>query len=165
VVTLEIKKEDIEKRYRNLSDEELIKIKETGFLSDMAFLVLNDELSRRGITADKIRKIQKEKKFFANKNDALTKDKILQDESAADKMLINKKQRKILLICVFAIIVMLLFPPFHLQYRDGAVFNKGYNFLFSPPDPRATVNVSTLLIQFLAVALIGGILFLAFKEK
>jgi hypothetical protein len=78
---------------------------------------------------------------------------------------INKKQKTILLICATVLFLMLLWPPFHSPLFGGQ--NMGYGFLFYPPSRGslvATVNVTTLSIQFIAVTLIGGILFVAFKK-
>jgi hypothetical protein len=61
--------------------------------------------------------------------------------------------------------MMLLWPPFQSPFRAG--MNMGYSFLFDPPrlgNAVATVNATTLSIQFIAVTLIGGILFVAFKK-
>jgi hypothetical protein len=57
---LEIKREDLEERYCNLSTEELIEVHQKGGLTDMAFAVLKDELSRRSITADQIDNVVQE---------------------------------------------------------------------------------------------------------
>ena len=57
---MEIKREDIEKRYHNLSNEELIEIYQKAGLTDMAFTVLTEELSRRGITAGQIDNVGQE---------------------------------------------------------------------------------------------------------
>ena len=59
---MEIKKEDLEKRYRNLSDEKLIEIYQTGSLTDIALSALKNELSVRGLSDDKIQNIETEKK-------------------------------------------------------------------------------------------------------
>jgi hypothetical protein len=78
---------------------------------------------------------------------------------------INKKQKTILFICATVLFMMLLWPPFHLPHFRGR--NMGYSFLFDPPrlgNAVATVNATTLSIQFIAVTLIGGILFVAFKK-
>jgi hypothetical protein len=59
--SMEITKEDLQKKYRNLSDDKIIEIYQSGELTDIALSVLKDELSRREITADKIESIEKEK--------------------------------------------------------------------------------------------------------
>ncbi len=77
----------------------------------------------------------------------------------------NSKQRTAIIIAGIVMILMLLFPPFQLHWGPGRVFNKGYGFLFAPPDHRGTVDVSLLLIQWLLVVVLGlGAVFL-FKDR
>lgn len=63
---------------------------------------------------------------------------------------------------------MLLFPPFQFHTGNGALLNMGYGFLFDPPGLReraiATVNTGMLLTQWLAVILVGAILWFAFRK-
>jgi len=70
----------------------------------------------------------------------------------------NTTQRTILVIAVLIVVGMLLFPPFQITIK-GTEMNMGYNFLFNPPKRgylRASVNVAFLLVQWLAVLLVGG---------
>jgi len=78
----------------------------------------------------------------------------------------NSRQKLILYIGATLILVMLLLPPY--------VFNElnlGYGFLFEPKKFQdselrvGTVNELTLLMQFIAVSLITGMLWLANKDK
>ncbi len=53
--------------------------------------------------------------------------------------------------------LMLLFPPFEIRLA-GATLNMGYGFLLDPPkkgDLAASINISLLLTQWTAVAIIG----------
>jgi len=59
-IALEIKREDLEKRYGALSDEDIIKTYESGGFTDTALIVLKDELSKRGLSDEKIQAIRKE---------------------------------------------------------------------------------------------------------
>lgn len=70
----------------------------------------------------------------------------------------NKKQKNALLLTAAVIFLMFLFPPFHIGYEGGSI-NKGYSFIFSPSDERATVNIGMLLMQWLGVLILGGIAF------
>lgn len=75
----------------------------------------------------------------------------------------NKRQRTILYASVYAIGATALFPPFAFQANAG-MLNEGYSFLLSPPVSAATVNVSTLLMEWLAVVLIGGALWFGTRD-
>jgi hypothetical protein len=81
----------------------------------------------------------------------------------------NSKQQTILFISAAVIFSMLLFPPFHLRLENGAEFNMGYSFLFNPPslstNAFGTINIGTLLVQWVAVILIAGILLLAVRNR
>jgi hypothetical protein len=78
----------------------------------------------------------------------------------------NKKQRWVLFVCAAVIVLMLLFPPFHRHSElSGTVKNMGYAFLFDVPEDRPTVNVGTLLVQWVGVILVGGILWFALRDK
>jgi hypothetical protein len=78
----------------------------------------------------------------------------------------NKKQRWVLFVGAAVILLMLLFPPFHWPRGPGGpVENMGYAFLFDVPEGRPTVNVGTLLVQWVGVILVGGILWFALRDK
>jgi hypothetical protein len=67
------------------------------------------------------------------------------------------------MVAVIAVLVaMIVYPPFYLVVANGAVLNKGYHWIFRPPD-MATVNVSMLLIQWIGVLVVGGIAFFLTK--
>jgi hypothetical protein len=73
----------------------------------------------------------------------------------------NKKQRIVLYVCAAAIALMMLFPPFH----GGRSYNTGCSFLLSPPSSYSHVNIEMLVIQWVAVLLVGGLLWFAMKDK
>ena len=79
----------------------------------------------------------------------------------------NETQRKVL-ICIGAMVLaMLIYPPYRTYGFGGnsnAVINSGYAFLFELPD-RATVDVATLLIQWVGVLIVGAIAFFLQKDK
>ena len=64
----------------------------------------------------------------------------------------NDRQRKTLIIVAVLIAGMILYPPFQIKGHG-----LGYSWIFSPPYDDATINVSQLLVQWIAVAIIGGI--------
>ncbi len=60
--------------------------------------------------------------------------------------------RKVLIIIGLSIIlIMLLFPPFHVMYSHGIGIRKGYAFFLNPPTfwggVQSTVNMNLLLFQ------------------
>ncbi len=72
----------------------------------------------------------------------------------------NDRQRKILIIVAALIGIMIIYPPF--QMRGHGL---GYSWIFSPPIEDATINVSQLLVQWIAVVIIGGIAFILSKKS
>lgn len=76
----------------------------------------------------------------------------------------NKKQKTLILFVAIVLIVMFLFPPFHLIIQ-GSEFNLGYGFIIDPPkyggDILGSINVKLLMLQYLFACTIGiGIFFL-----
>jgi hypothetical protein len=70
----------------------------------------------------------------------------------------NSRQRTILKALAVVIAGTLLFPPFHIRYGAGSI-GLGYAFIFSRPDDRAGIDAVQLLVQWIGIALIGGIFF------
>ncbi|OPY82514.1 MAG: hypothetical protein A4E65_00814 [Syntrophorhabdus sp. PtaU1.Bin153] len=78
----------------------------------------------------------------------------------------NKKQRWILFSCAAIIALMLLFPPFYYPTGlHGPTRNMGYAFLFNAPESESTVNIGTLLVQWIGVLIVGAILWFAFRDN
>ena len=81
----------------------------------------------------------------------------------------NKNHQKLLIASAAIIILMLLFPPFQFYMENGALLNMGYGFLFDPPELSeravATVNIGMLLVQWVAVILVGAILWFVILNK
>ena len=76
----------------------------------------------------------------------------------------NKRQRTLLLIISAILLLMLVFPPYHIERGEGAIRNTGYHFIGNPP-VRSKITATTLLFQYLFAMSIGGILFFVFKDK
>lgn len=77
----------------------------------------------------------------------------------------NKNQKTVLVSAIAIATLMLFFPPFQSVYETGT-FNAGYGFLLAPPkNGYAIVNLGLLLMQWVIVALIGGITFYFLKEE
>jgi len=70
----------------------------------------------------------------------------------------NKKQRLIIIVGVFMVVAMILFPPWvGSAYRSGK-YPAGYGLLFSPPPNVTNVDTNRLLLQILGAAvLVGGL--------
>ncbi|MDD9856550.1 MAG: hypothetical protein OXU96_00630 [Gammaproteobacteria bacterium] len=78
--------------------------------------------------------------------------------------MINQIQRNVLIAVAVIITGMLLYPPFHRIYANGITEGAGYHWLFDAPH-LTTVDIGTLLVQWLEVLIIGGIAFFIFKDK
>jgi hypothetical protein len=81
----------------------------------------------------------------------------------------NDKQRYVVIGAVVAVVLTMLFPPFHIALRAGIVTNMGYGFLFSPPQRGegyvGSVTVELLLVEWVAIALVSGVLWWLCKDK
>lgn len=71
----------------------------------------------------------------------------------------NQRQRMILTVSAGLIALMLIYPPFQIMGRG-----MGYSWLFSPPHEAAIINAGQLLVQWVAVILIGGISYLLSRD-
>lgn len=68
----------------------------------------------------------------------------------------NQNQKIVACITAGVIVLMFLFPPFHLVVDQGT-FNRGFSFITDPPMRNATVNLGQLLVQLIAAGAVGGI--------
>lgn len=88
------------------------------------------------------------------------------DECSGSAM--NTLQKYILIGLAVMIFLMLLYPPYRVygQYSSvsGVLQDSGYDLIFDLPY-RATVDVVTLLVQWVGACLIGGLAFLIAKTK
>lgn len=75
----------------------------------------------------------------------------------------NDNQKEVLVFTGIAMVLMFIFPPFHLQVSGGASYGQGYGFIFNPPTRGAKIDIATLLIQWFFVACIGGLAYRYFK--
>lgn len=75
----------------------------------------------------------------------------------------NRNQKIALGVGAAVVALMLLFPPFQLQYR-GTVINLGYGLIFKPPAYErsdsilGSVNTGTLLVQWIGVIVLTGVI-------
>jgi hypothetical protein len=79
----------------------------------------------------------------------------------------NKTQKSIFLFMITVDTIIGLFPPWlTLERINPKVYkNVGYSFLLSPPSSRATINVTTLSVQFILVTMISLLLIYFFKSE
>lgn len=79
----------------------------------------------------------------------------------------NEIQRKLLIAIGAVVLCMLLYPPYRV-YGSGSdsssIYYAGYAWIFDLPF-RATVDIATLVIQWLGVSIVGGIAFFILKTK
>jgi len=76
----------------------------------------------------------------------------------------NDKQKSVAILTGAVLFLMLLFPPFHRQLSSGNYLGQGYGFILSPPN-MSTIDVLSLMVQWLFVVSIGFIAFWLFKSK
>lgn len=77
----------------------------------------------------------------------------------------SQAQRAIVFVVVVVLIVMLLWPPFHLVERQGAVAGRGFSFILSPPQEGATVDAALLAIELVVCLIVGGLLYLIVEKR
>jgi hypothetical protein len=79
----------------------------------------------------------------------------------------NEVQRKLLIAVGAVVLCMLLYPPYRV-YGSGSYSSSiryvGYDWIFDLPS-RATVDIATLVIQWLGVLIVGGIAYFILKTK
>lgn len=78
----------------------------------------------------------------------------------------NRTQQIAVAVGATVVLLMLIFPPFHVQIRD-TTFNMGYGFIFDPPKRgyiTASVNVGMLLAQWTGTLLLTGLAFVLLKS-
>lgn len=79
----------------------------------------------------------------------------------------NRNQQIALVIGASVVLIMLIFPPFHVQIKY-ATFNMGYAFILDPPKRgyfTASVNVGMLLVQWVGTLLLTALAFFALKSS
>jgi hypothetical protein len=82
-------------------------------------------------------------------------------------VIMNKLNSVIIIIGMSLIILMLLFPPFHVMYPTGIEIDKGYAFILNPPlfwdKYESTVDMTLLSFQIGTVVILLGVVQLFFK--
>lgn len=72
----------------------------------------------------------------------------------------NDRQRILLIVAGTLVLIALAFPPFVVHFSNGAAIDKGYGFLFGPPQHgflSATVSVATLFAEWVGIAILNGV--------
>jgi H+/Cl- antiporter ClcA len=101
------------------------------------------------------------------------------DNTDANGGVMNRTQKAILICAVIAVIVTLLYPPFHFYYpqdhesenRYPPIASMGYAFIFDPPSfyrrshhHEGSITVSVVLLEWLGIGLVAGVLLLVTKK-
>jgi hypothetical protein len=80
---------------------------------------------------------------------------------------LDRLRKVTIIIGLSIILMMLLYPPFHVIYSPGIEIHKGYAFVLnSPPmfrDRVGTVNMNLLSLQIGTVVILLGVVQLLFK--
>ena len=81
----------------------------------------------------------------------------------------NRKQQSILIIMSMLIGIMVLFPPYVVQCgKYNFTSHSGYAFIFSLPREdfcRTIINVTALATPICGILIVGGLLYIALKNK
>lgn len=82
----------------------------------------------------------------------------------------NKNQKIILTVAAAATLMMLLFPPFYVLVGNPLrKASLGYSFILSTPPQwgklMATIDATTLMIQWTGVTLIAALLYFAVRSE
>ena len=82
--------------------------------------------------------------------------------------IMDRLRRILIILGLSTILIMLLFPPFHVMYSPGIEIHKGYAFILNPPPMFwdrfvSTVNINLLSLQIGTVVILLGVVQLLFK--
>jgi hypothetical protein len=81
----------------------------------------------------------------------------------------NRRQVRVLSIALAIIILMILFPPFHVIYAPGVIIDKGFHFILTPPSFQdrilATLDMNALLIQIIVVLALASMHLYVVRDK
>lgn len=80
------------------------------------------------------------------------------------KLIPGEKRKTILASTAGVIVLMMLFPPYHVILEGGRVVGRGYGFLFTPPHYGDTVNIGLLFAQWVMACIVGGVAFWLTKD-
>jgi hypothetical protein len=79
----------------------------------------------------------------------------------------NRNQQIAVGVGAGVVLIMLLFPPFHL-WSEAITVNMGYAFILDPPKRNswtASVNVGMLLVQWVGTLLLTALAFFVLKSS
>ena len=82
-------------------------------------------------------------------------------------MKLNKTQKIIIIIALFAMAIVVLFPPVARMHNDKTIRLKGRAFLFLVPQGiyPIDINIRRISFELLAIALLGSALIALFSLK
>ena len=76
----------------------------------------------------------------------------------------NNAQQKILKGALASIVMTMLFPPFAIYWEKGVINGQGFNFVLSG-QTTAVIYLPTLFAEWIAIAIICGILWQLKRDK
>lgn len=77
----------------------------------------------------------------------------------------NPNRRTLLTAVIAVLVAALAYPPFQYGGSSGRAFNAGYGWIFDPPiHGRASVNIPMLIAEWIAVLVIGGLVWIALGD-
>jgi hypothetical protein len=81
----------------------------------------------------------------------------------------NEKQKTVLIVVASVVSAMLVYPPFHIIVTGGRVIGRGYSWILNLPvlsnGLYGTVDIGLLLIQWIAVLIVGALTYLFFMDS
>lgn len=92
-------------------------------------------------------------------------DKTPQSSLNFRKLISGDRRKNILAGTAVAIVLMMIFPPYHVILEGGRVVGRGYGFLFAPPNYGDTVNIGLLFAQWVMACIVGGVAFWLTKDS
>ncbi len=74
----------------------------------------------------------------------------------------NEMQRKVLIAVAIIVFGMLVYPPFKMP--AGRYIKTDYGWIFGFNINFASIDASTLIVQWIGVLIVGGIIFFLLKK-
>lgn len=78
--------------------------------------------------------------------------------------MMNLNQKIVLCLTLVGVALIILFPPFTVKML-GAVAQNGHHFITDPPNPMAKVDIASVVIRCVVLAVAGGVGFIALADK
>ncbi len=78
----------------------------------------------------------------------------------------NANRRALVIVVIVVLVAAFAYPPFQYGGSSGRAFNAGYGWIFDPPvhGRAASVNIPMLIAEWVAVLLIGGLVWMVLGD-